>query len=79
MKIRAIVYTTDDAPRTPRLEDAWDETTAAVNPEGVRHDLADVLMQTDTHRAVVVTIDVPDAALLARLDLAEPTVPGTLT
>lgn len=68
--IYAIVYVTRDDPHTPRLDHAWDGEMGEINPEGVSQALADTIMDLTTRRACLVPIEVPDEALLQRLDSA---------
>jgi hypothetical protein len=79
VKFLAIVRTTVDAPDRPILDDAWAADVAEANPLGIRQSLADVLVDSTTHRAAVVVVEVPDGALLAQLGRAEPIVPGSVT
>ncbi|WP_372672960.1 hypothetical protein [Amycolatopsis kentuckyensis] len=79
MRIRAVVFTTHDAPNVPRLQDAWDRATALDEGQSVHQVLADVLADDSTHHAEVVDLNVPDDLLLPLLQRPTPEVPGNLT
>ena len=78
MKLFAVVYTTNDDPDTPRLDQAWDGEVGELNPEGLRHGLGLTLMEASTHSAAVVVVEIPDEQLLPQLRRAAPLMRGAV-
>ena len=76
MRMYALVYTTLDAPDTPKLEEAWDSEVYGTDPSIANQQLSDLV--GEGHNARVVTVDVPDEALLWRLNDEPNPIAGTV-
>ena len=76
MRLRALVFTTPDNPDQPQLDQAWHGEIYDADPRVAQPRLNHLV--TAGHKATVVTIDVPDDALVWRLNDEPHPLAGTI-
>ena len=76
MRLRALVFTTPDEPDRPQLDQAWYVDIYDADPRVAQPRLNHLVAAG--HKATVVTIDVPDDALVWRLNDTPNPLAGTI-